>query len=126
MKTLIIRITLLLAFSALISTVTSCDKVKKKVKGVIAGQVMDHNGSPVGFASVILENEDGEEVGRQSTNDQGGFFIGELETGTYTMKILFMGRLEMPITSDNASEIKLGMGRTLTLDITVGEVEKDK
>ena len=58
----------------------------------ISGKVVDANGSPIEFATVIIsiENED-EFLNGTSTDDKGFFKINNLSTSTYFIKISFIG-----------------------------------
>jgi len=118
MKSTLIKLCLLLAFTMLAAQLYSCDKIKA-IPGSIAGQVLDVNGVGMGFVSVAIIDENGTEVTRQTTNNEGGFFIKELKTGTYSVEIWNMGTQKLNILSDNATDIGLGIGKTVTIDITV-------
>jgi hypothetical protein len=123
MKTSILKLALLLAFVMIAAQLASCDKLKN-IKGSIAGQIIDSNGVGIGFVSVAIIDENGTEVTRETTNNEGGFFIGDLTGGTYSIQVWNMGTQQMTITSDNAQSIYLGIGKTETVDITVEVPEK--
>lgn len=50
--------------------------------GVFAGRVVDHNGSPIKGAEVVVRR-DAKEVTRIATDDRGVFQVGHLENGDY-------------------------------------------
>ena len=125
MKSTVIKLALLLAFVMIAAQLASCDKIKA-IKGSIAGQVLDANGVGMGFVSVALIDEDGREFTRQTTNNEGGFFINEVPSGTYSIEIWNMGTQKMEITSDNATGIRLGIGKTETIDVVVAIPETKK
>ena len=123
MKVTILKLAMLLAAIAIVGQLMSCDKLNN-IEGTIAGQVTDSSGSPMGFMSIAVIDETGAEITRQTTNNEGGYFIGELKGGTYDLQVWNMGTQEMIITSGNATDIKLGPGRTLTIDLVVEYPEK--
>ncbi|MCB1216543.1 carboxypeptidase regulatory-like domain-containing protein [bacterium] len=125
MKITLIKLAVLLAVVSISAQLYSCDKLKN-IKGSIAGQVMDENGVPMGFTSVAVLDENGSELTRQTTNNEGGYFISELSAGTYSLEVWVMGTEKREITSGNATGIKLGIGKTETIDLTVKLPEKGK
>lgn len=50
--------------------------------GVFAGRVVDHNGSPVKGAEVVIRR-DAKEIARTATDDRGIFQVKHLEDGKY-------------------------------------------
>jgi hypothetical protein len=120
MKSIVIKLSLLAAFMLIGMQLSSCDKLKDKVKGSIAGQVRDANGVGMGYTSVaVIDAETGQELTRETTNNEGGYFITELRAGTYNLQVWNMGTQQLTITSGNDTNIKLGVGRTETIDLVV-------
>lgn len=124
MKSTLIKLAIVLATAVLAGQLASCDKLKN-IEGTIAGQVTDGNGVGMGYMSVAVLDENGTEITRQTTNNEGGFFIGELKSGTYDLEVYNMGTQKMVITSDNAEDIKLGIGKTITIDLICEFPEKN-
>ena len=126
MKATLLKLVLLLAALSISGQLFSCDKLEQ-ITGAIAGQVIDDKGVPMGYTSVaVVDAETGAEVTRQTTNNEGGYFINELKSGTYNLEVYVMGTEKMEITSGNATGIKLGIGKTETIDLTVKLPEKGK
>ncbi len=123
MKSTLLKLALLLAMVIVSGQLMSCDKIKN-IEGTIAGQVVDANGVGMGYMSVAVIDETGAELTRQTTNGEGGYFIGELKGGTYDLQVWNMGTQQMVITSNNAEGIRLGIGKTLTIDVVVEYPEK--
>ncbi|MEZ5338626.1 MAG: carboxypeptidase-like regulatory domain-containing protein [bacterium] len=123
MKITLIKLAVLLAVASISAQLYSCDKLQN-IKGSIAGQVIDENGVPMGFTSVAVLDENGAELTRQTTNNEGGYFISELSAGTYSLEVWVMGTEKMEIISGNDTNVKLGIGKTETVDLTVKMPEK--
>ncbi len=55
--------------------------------GILVGSVSRTGGAPIGAATVILADADGQVIGSQSTDELGGYEFGELVAGTYTLAV---------------------------------------
>ena len=96
---------------------TSCDKLKKNIKGTIAGQIQTPSGTGIGYYSVALYNvEAGVEIDRQNASDSGTFLFREVTAGVYIVKLFDLTGTEVPA---DCPEIKLGTGRTKTITVTL-------
>jgi hypothetical protein len=110
--------TLLCTISAIIllAAVNSCDKLNEKmnVTGNVAGRVLNSDGSPRGYVSVLLLNETGAEVQRQNAEDSGSFFFTKVPAGTYTFKVMAGSTMELPCET---TSVNLGLGKTKQVDV---------
>src|SRR5690349_16281645 len=63
---------------------------------VLSGRVLDAvNGSPIGFASVVIENpQSGESLSGSLTGENGRFLVQGLAPGSYRARITFPGFYE--------------------------------
>ncbi|MEZ4648810.1 MAG: TonB-dependent receptor [Candidatus Eisenbacteria bacterium] len=80
--------------------------------GTISGKVIDQNGKPVPYASVVLF---GTQWGGMSVDD-GSFTIINIPAGTYTMKALIIG-----YTEDQKDGITVIPNQTVTVNFSVSE-----
>ncbi len=55
--------------------------------GILVGSVRRTGGAPIDGATVILADADGQVIGSQSTDPDGGYEFGELVAGTYTLAV---------------------------------------
>ncbi|MBB3696016.1 TonB-dependent receptor [Flammeovirga yaeyamensis] len=84
-------------------------------KGNVKGQIIDQNdGSPVGYATVSLNNKDNISIGGGLTDDAGQFRIKNVPYGTYTLIVQFVGyntlqkELKVNAASVDVGQIKIG------------------
>ncbi|ANQ48095.1 TonB-dependent receptor [Flammeovirga sp. MY04] len=89
------------------------DNLEKK--GNVKGQIIDQNdGSPVGYATVSLNNKDNISIGGGLTDDAGQFRIKNVPYGTYTLIVQFVGyntlqkELKVNAPSVDVGQIKIG------------------
>jgi len=58
----------------------------------ISGQVVDSNNTPIAYANAILYNVDASEIiSGSSTDDAGQYNITSLQSGSYTLKVTYVG-----------------------------------
>jgi len=57
----------------------------------ITGKVTTSDNSPISFANVVLHDADDTFINGTSTNDDGSFLLGVSTSGTYTLKVSFIG-----------------------------------
>jgi hypothetical protein len=102
---LTISIVLLPSFSAIART-------NPAVKGRV---IENYKGTPLGFATIAVQNNEKRVVGGATTTDDGEFIIDKLDKGSYSLKVSFIGfrdtLIEIQITDAqktvNLGELKL-------------------
>ncbi|WP_372633535.1 SusC/RagA family TonB-linked outer membrane protein [Fodinibius sp.] len=82
--------------------------------GSITGQVIDNNGESVPGANVLLV-ESGQGT---ATNAEGNYTISNVEAGTYTLRVTFVGFTEY------TQQVAIESGETVEVDVTLeaGEI----
>ncbi len=119
----------IIGFLLLGSTAFSQMPIGKRISGdlniTIRGKIVDQNGAPIPYATVILFREsDSSMVDGVSTDDYGGFEIG-CSAGTYYLKINFLsytGRIISNLNVD-VEDLDLGEIAIKPSDKTLNEVE---
>jgi CarboxypepD_reg-like domain len=74
---------------------------------IVGGKIFDQNGEPIPFATILLENKDGQKFG-QYTDIDGVFQLKNIPKGIYTMTISLVGyttQIYGPMHLDQALEI---------------------
>jgi len=77
-------------------------KKEKTIKGKITGKVLDANNEPVSYATVVLvDNKTQKQVNGNITDEKGKFKLEDVVTGSYTLKVSFIGFQEKVIQDVN-------------------------
>ncbi|WP_082795688.1 outer membrane beta-barrel family protein [Flammeovirga sp. SJP92] len=103
MKTINFSVNLILLLLISIVTLANDDAEKN---GNLKGQIIDqNNGSPVGYATVSLNNKNDISIGGGLTDNEGRFRIKNVPYGNYTLVVQFVGyntlKQQVKITSPN-------------------------
>ena len=72
----------------------------------VEGRVIDENGAPIGYATVILLTPDSEQAAGKATDADGKFTVSA-PVGKYTMKVLYMGYEEVTMAIELSSRLTL-------------------
>jgi len=73
-------------------------KKEKTIKGKITGKVTGADNEPVSYATVVLvDNKTQKQVNGNITDEKGKFKLEDVVTGSYTLKVSFIGYLEQVI-----------------------------
>lgn len=94
---------LVIAFSMLLA---GADVFAARQNPTVEGRVIDENGAPVGYATVILLTPDSDQAAGKVTDADGKFSVSA-PAGKYTLKILYMGYEEVTMTIDLSSRLTL-------------------
>lgn len=73
---------------------------------VVEGRVLDENGSPVGYATIILLTKDSEQAAGAVSDAEGKFTVSA-PAGEYTLKVIFLGYEEETRSINLSSRMKL-------------------
>ncbi len=77
-------------------------KEGKSIKGKIIGKVLDAQNKPIGYATVVvIDVKTQKQVNGNITDEKGKFKLEDVKTGTYQLKVSFLGYFEKEISEVN-------------------------
>ena len=113
---LIMKFIVAIVAGMLISASVSCDKIFS-APGIVAGEILNEAGQPVGFVIVQLIDTETDSVAYQMVADDSGHFLfKEIDPGSYRVKVLRGKSNEKRIKE---LEFRISSYKTVTLAITV-------
>jgi hypothetical protein len=118
------RSVLLVSVLALLGYTLGCKQLQKiNIPCNVAGIVLNDAGQPQGYITVqLIDPESGMVAQQMTTEDSGNFMFSKIDPGTYEIKVLGMGQVELP-TEKQVLEAQ--PGKTYDLKVIVKKLDKD-
>jgi len=103
-------------------------KKEKTIKGKITGKVIGADNQPVSYATIVLmDNKTQKQVNGNITDEKGKFKLEDIVTGSYTLKVSFIGFLEKVVENVNLTlkkpDFNTGTIRLEQDNVLLSEVE---
>ena len=113
---------------AAVTMTGGCDMLSKatNIAGNLAGYIVDAQGVPEAFKTVILVKADDptKALQQESSDENGHFFFGKVDPGSYL--IIIQGPNSEEFEQIGGKTIKLAPGRTLNLSIQIDHSKTHK
>ena len=107
----------------IIVLLTSQTTFAQATTGSISGTLVDPNGQVVPGATVVVKNEaTGVESPSVVASGDGGFFVTNLQPGTYSVTVSSGSGFKTKVTSNVA--VQLGVTREITIELEVGSASE--
>lgn len=109
-------------FAALSMLLAGTGAFAAKQNPAVEGRILDENGAPVGYATVILLTGDSDQAAGGVSNADGKFSVSA-PAGKYILKVLYLGYDDITMDVDLSSRVKLP---DITLNPVATEIEAVK